>query len=306
VRIAIYGSGGVGGYFGGRLAEVGQDVAFIARGEHLAALRERGLRVDSIAGDFVVAPVQATDDPTTVGPCDVVLVAVKSWQLPDILEGLRTLVGAHTVVVPLLNGVEAPAMLAAALGPAAVAGGTCRIVSRVLAPGHIAHVAAVPEVVVGELMGNPRSRPSRLEPLVAAFVGARVSAREDDEIERVLWEKLVLIAAYGGVGSLSRVSVGRLRSAPGTRRLLEQALHEGEAIARACGIAVADDLVPRSMAYLDALPPDATTSLQRDIVAGRRSELADWNGALVRLAAAAGVDAPLQRVIVDALGSLPR
>lgn len=303
MRLAIYGSGGVGGYFGGRLARAGHDVAFIARGEHLAALRRAGLRVESrvpsLAG-FVVDPVRATDDPASIGPCDVVLVAVKGWQLPSVLPGLRALVGASTVVVPLLNGVEAPSILGAALGTGAVAGGTCRIVSRVAGPGIVEHVAATPEVQVGALGGGADPR---LGALVEAFVGAGVEARQVDDIERVMWEKLVFIAAYGGVGSLVGAPIGVVRSDPAARGQLEAALREGEAIARACGIAVSEDLVARSLVYLDALAPTATTSLQRDLEAGRPSELDDWNGALVRRAAAAGIDAPVHRGIVDALRS---
>lgn len=303
MRIAIHGSGGVGGYFGGRLAQAGQDVVFIARGEHLAAMRRTGLRVEScqpLVGSFVVDPVRATDDPASVGACDVVIVAVKGWQLAPALPGLRALVGPSTVVVPLLNGVEAPSILAAALGVGAVAGGTCRIVSRVAGPGLIEHVAATPEVQVGALGGG--SDP-RLGALVSALVHAGVEARQVDDIERVMWEKLVFIAAYGGVGSLVGAPIGAVRSDPASRGLLEAALREGEAIARARGIAVAEDLVARSLAYLDALSPAATTSLQRDLQAGRPSELDDWNGALVRMAAAAGVDAPVHRGIVDRLSS---
>lgn len=304
MKLAIYGSGGVGAYFGGRLAKAGEDVTFIARGEHLAAMRTAGLRVESIEpvlGGFVVDPVQATDDPAAVGACAVVLVAVKGWQLPGALPGLRALVGPSTVVVPLLNGVEAPSILAAALGAGAVVGGTCRIVSRIAAPGLVQHVAATPEVQVGALGGGGRD--PRLAPLVRALVRAGVEAREVDDIERVMWEKLVFIAAYGGVGSLVGAPIGVVRSNPASRRQLEAALREGEAIARACGIAVADELVARNLAYLDALAPEATTSLQRDLEAGRPSELDDWNGALVRMAAAAGIDAPVHRGIVDALRS---
>lgn len=298
MRVAIYGSGGVGGYFGGRLAAAGHDVAFIARGEHLHALRATGLRVRSIAGDFAVQPVWATDDPQQVGPCEAVIVAVKGFQLRALAPGLRALVGPATGVVPLLNGVEAPHVLAEALGRDAVAGGTCRIVSRVAAPGVVEHVAATPEVRVGALGGGPHPR---MHALVDALVGAGVDAQQVDDIERVMWEKLVFIAAYGGVGSLVGGTIGRVRADPATRALLEQALREGEAVARARGVSVADDLVARSMAYLDALAPEAKTSLQRDLEAGRPSELDDWNGAIVRAAAEVGVEVPLQRRIVATL-----
>lgn len=303
MKIAVYGTGGVGAYFGGRLAQAGEDVGFIARGAHLAALQSSGLRVDSIAGDFVIAPARATDDPATLGPADVVLVAVKGWQLPSILPGLRALVSPRTIVVPLLNGVEAPSILEAALGPDIVAPGTCKIVSAVVAPGHVRHSAAVPELLIGAPSG-PRA--GTVAALVAALVRAGVDARRVEDIDRALWEKLIFIAAYSGIGAVARAPIGILRAEPGTRRLLEQALSEGAAIARARGITIADDIVARSMAYFDALPPEATTSLQRDVMAGRPSELDTLSGALVRLAASAGVEAPLHSFLVDVLGPQER
>jgi 2-dehydropantoate 2-reductase len=301
VKIGIYGSGGVGGYFGARLAAAGEDVAFIARGEHLRALREHGLRITGSSGELVVAPVRATDAPEEIGPCDAVIVAVKGFQLQGIVPSLRALVGPTTVVVPLLNGVEAPYVLAEALGHAVVAGGTCRIVSRVAAPGVIEHVAATPEVLVGALGGGAHAG---LSGLVDALVRAGVQARQVDDIERAMWEKLVFIAAYGGVGSLLGGSIGAVRSDPVSRALLEQALREGEAVARARGVAVGEDLVARSLAYLDALAPEAKTSMQRDLEAGRASELEDWNGAIVRAAVRVGVEVPVHCRIVEALRGL--
>jgi 2-dehydropantoate 2-reductase len=150
MRVAVYGAGGVGGYFGGRLAQAGEEVVFIARGEHLQAMRSHGLRVDSILGDFV-QPVQATDDPAQAGPVDAVLVAVKAWQVAEAAQAMRPLVGPDTCVVPLQNGVEAPAQLAAALGAEHVLGGLCRIVSLIAGPGHIRHVGLNPSVAFGEL-----------------------------------------------------------------------------------------------------------------------------------------------------------
>jgi 2-dehydropantoate 2-reductase len=301
MKIAIYGSGGVGGYFGGKLAQAGEHVTFLARGPHLCALHSAGLRVHSVTGDFTIHPAHATDDPAAIGPCDLILVAVKGWQLPAILPGLRHLVADQTTIVPLLNGVEAAHQLAQTFGPRAV-GGTCKIVSALAAPGHVHHLAAQPELRVGQLAGSTLSdhHTHQLDQLCAAFTRVGVDARRVDDIDRLLWEKLIFIAAYGGLGALCRAPVGALR-APPTRHLLERALLEGEAVARAHNIDVAAEIVPRSLAYLDALAPDATTSLQRDILAGRPSELDDWSGALLRYAAAAGLEAPLHQLIHAAL-----
>jgi len=301
MKIAIYGSGGVGGYFGGKLAQAGEHVTFIARGAHLRALQSAGLRVDSVAGDFSIDPVHATDNPARVGPCELVLVAVKGWQLPGVLPGLHHLVSAQTIIIPLLNGVDASTTLERNFGPAVV-GGTCKIVSELVAPGQIRHLAAQPELRVGLLASAAPSphHTDRLDQLCAALTSQNVDARRVDDIERLVWEKLIFIAAYGGIGALCRAPIGVLRTPP-TRHLLLRALLEGEAVARANNIDVAADIVPRSLAYLDALPPGATTSLQRDIVAGRPSELDDWSRALLRRAAAARVQAPLHQLLVDAL-----
>lgn len=162
MRIAIFGTGGVGGYFGGRLAQAGQDVVFIARGKHLEAMRTHGLRVDSINGDFTVRPVDAADDPATVGIVDVILVGVKAWQVPEAAEAMRPMVGPETFVVPLQNGVEAPSQLAAALGHEHVLGGLCGFIAFIVEPGHIRHAGADPFIRFGELDNRPSDRVERL------------------------------------------------------------------------------------------------------------------------------------------------
>jgi 2-dehydropantoate 2-reductase len=173
MRIAIVGVGGVGGYFGGRLAEAGAEVAFIARGAHLQAIREHGLRVSSIEGDFVVAPARATDDPAEVGPVDAVLLGVKSWQVAEAAHAMRPLIGSDTAVVPLLNGVEAPDQLAAVLGEDAVLGGVCGIMAFLDGPGRIRHAGVSrPFVHFGELDNR---RTPRVERLLAAFAPARAA-----------------------------------------------------------------------------------------------------------------------------------
>jgi 2-dehydropantoate 2-reductase len=173
MRIAVIGAGGVGGYFGGRLAQSGADTTFIARGATLEALRTRGLRVDSVKGDFVLDRVNATDDPSTIDKVDAVLVAVKAWQIPEAARALQPLLGDDTMVVPLENGMEAPDQLAAVLGREHVLGGLCALVSFIVAPGHIRHAAAEPTVMFGEL-DNRRS--ARAERLCDAFVHAGVKA----------------------------------------------------------------------------------------------------------------------------------
>jgi 2-dehydropantoate 2-reductase len=259
-----------------------------------------------------VQPVQATDDPAQVGPVDAVLVAVKAWQVPEAAQAMRPLVGPDTFVVPLQNGVEAPAQLAAVLGPEHVLGGLCRIVSLIAGPGHIRHVGLTPSVAFGELSwGETRflrraknlvSKPSRAERLRQAFARAQgLSVEIPADIQAAMWEKFVFIAALSGVGAVTRAPAGALRSVPETRRLLEQAMQEVCAVARARGIALSDDMVARTMAYVDGLSPTATASMQRDIMEGRPSELAAQNGAVVRLGEEVGVATPVHSFIYGSL-----
>jgi 2-dehydropantoate 2-reductase len=299
LRLAVFGAGGVGGYFGGRLAQAGEEVAFIARGEHLRALQRDGLRVESIAGDFAVNPVRATDDPANVGPVDVVLVAVKAWQLAGAAEQMRPLVGPETVVLPLLNGVEAPAQLAAVFGQERVAAGLCTLITSIAAPGLIRHEGAAPRIAFGRPDGQ---RDARLEALLGAFSRAQgLTAEMVDDIEAAMWRKFLMITTFSGVGAVTRAPIGVMRALPETRALLQQSLREIYAVALALGVPLTPEAMDGAMAFMDALPPAATASMQRDILDGRPSELEAQNGAVVRLGAQAGVETPLNRFLYASL-----
>ncbi len=298
MRVAVFGTGGVGGYFGGRLAQAGEKVVFIARGEHLRAIRQDGLRVDSVKGDFVISPCEATDDPSAVGEVDVVLVGVKAWQVTEAARTMRSLVGERTTVLPLQNGVETPRQLAEVLGQEHVVGGLCKIITQVVGPGHIRHSGADPYVALGELDGT---RGRRVEQLKAALERAGVTVEIPADIRVALWEKFLLIAAISGVGAVTRASLGPLLKVPETRRLLERAMQEIEAVARGHGVGVAADAVARTMAFFDSLPGDGTASMQRDIMAGRPSELESQNGAVVRLGREAGVATPVHDFLYASL-----
>jgi len=298
MRIAIFGTGGVGGYFGGRLAAAGEEVTFIARGATLAALRERGLIVESGKGDFAVRPAAATDDPGQVGVVDAVLLAVKAWQVGEAAGRLQPLLGDGSVVVPLENGVEAPGQLVAAFGPGAVAGGLCQIVAFQVAPGRIRHAGLEPAIAFGELDRRPSPR---LERLRRSFERAGVNARIPADIEVAMWEKFLFIASLSGLGAVTRVPAGVVRSLPETRELLVGALAEIAAVARARGVSLPADATERTLAFIDALPGEATASMQRDIMAGRPSELEAQNGAVVRLGRAAGVATPVAAFVYAAL-----
>lgn len=298
MRIAIHGVGGAGGYFGAQLARAGEEVVFIARGEHLDAIRADGLHVETPRGEIVIRPAQANDDPARVGPVDVVLVCVKAWQVVEAAHAIRPMVGPQTVVIPLQNGVEAPSQLASVLGAERVLGGLCGTFSWKAGPGRIRSIGEANFVKFGELDRRPSARTERLR---EAFARAGVTAEIPADIHAALWEKFLFVVPFGGVGAVTRAPVGVLRSMPETRALLEQGMREILAVARASQIALPDGVVEKTMAFVDRLAPGATTSLQRDIADGKPSELEAWNGAVVRLGRAAGTAVPLHEFIYCSL-----
>ncbi|MEA2572193.1 MAG: 2-dehydropantoate 2-reductase [Acidobacteriota bacterium] len=290
MRVAVIGAGGVGGYFGGRLAASGVHTTFIARGATLEALRTRGLRVDSINGDFAIEHLAATDEPSSIGIVDAVLFAVKAWQIPEAAEAIRPLVGPETIVVPLENGMEAPEQLARVLPDANILGGLCGIVSYIVEPGHIRHSGAEPFVMFGAL--NP-GRSAAAERLRDLFIAAGVKADIPPDINRSMWTKFLFIAPMSGVGAATRAPVGVWRTIPETRELAMRAIDEVLAVANARGVTLAEDAAAQTLARFDALPAESTSSLQRDVMEGKPSELDAQLGAVVRMAEAAGIAVPV-------------
>jgi 2-dehydropantoate 2-reductase len=299
MKFAIMGSGGVGGYFGARLAEAGEDVTFIARGRHLAAMQHDGLHVSSIKGDVVVQPVKATDDPATLGEVDCVIVAVKAWQVREAAEAIRPLVGADTLVLPLENGVEAADILAEVLGETPVLEGLCGILAWREAPGHIRHAGVDPFVRFGERDNHTSERTARLKAVFDKAHG--VSAEIPDDIVVAQWSKFLFICAMSGIGSLCRAPIGVTRQLPETRALIESMLEEIHQVAQGHGVAFPANAVARAMQFIDAMPADSTSSMQRDILAGEPSELESQNGAVVRLGRAVGVATPIHAAVYAAL-----
>ena len=290
MRVAVFGTGGVGGYFGGRLAQAGEDVFFIARGEHLRAIQQRGLRVESVLGDFTIHPAQATSDPGQVGTVDAVLLGVKAWQVSQAAAAMRPLLGPATISVPLQNGVDASAQLSAVLGQAGVLGGLCKISAMVAAPGLICHLGVEPYIAFGELDG--RSNPLA-ERLLDAFKRAGVRAQIPPDIRVALWEKFLFIAAFSGLSAVTRAPAGALHGQPELWRMLERAMEEIYAVARARRVNLPDDAVARTVAFVEGLPAGSTPSLMRDIVAGKPSELDYQSGAVVRMGQEAGIPVPV-------------
>jgi 2-dehydropantoate 2-reductase len=289
MRIAMIGAGGVGGLLGGRLAHASRDVTFFARGAHAAAMRQHGLRVDSFLGDFRVPKVKVMDGPGVAGTFDAVIVTVKAWQLTDSFATIRPLLRSDSVVVPLLNGLDAADQLRAGLDTGIVAGGLCAFSAHIEAPGHIKHVGTEPQVVVGTLDRSPLDA---LGALRDEFLAAGVKASVSPDIRLDLWRKYAFIGPVGAVGALAGLAVGGWRTEQQWRNYLRAMIEEARAVARAEGVTMPEDEADGVLARVDALNPEVKASMHRDIEAGRPSEPDAQVGAVVRRAAAHSVDVP--------------
>lgn len=298
MRIAVIGAGGVGGYFGARLAAGGEDVAFIARGAHLEAMRRDGLRVTSALGDMTIKPVEAESDAGKVGPVDLVIIAVKLWSTEDALRTAERLLGPSTAVVSFQNGVEAADLAAGRLGAARVMGGTAHIAAVIEAPGVIRHNGTMAALTFGELDGRASERTSAL---LEACRKAGIDARVPGDIRRSIWEKFVFLVGVAGMTCLTRMPVGVMRSDPVTREMLRDVMAEVAAVARAKGVELAADLVERQTSFIDSLPPDTVPSMLADLRRGNRLEVEWLSGAVCRLGGELRVPTPLNRAIYAAL-----
>jgi 2-dehydropantoate 2-reductase len=296
LKVAVYGPGGVGGYFGAVLARAGNAVSLIARGEHLKAIRANGLRIQTPKEEFTITPAAASDNPADIGPVDIVLVGVKAWQVPEVARAMRPLLKSGTRVVPLQNGVEAADDLAKVLGCENVLGGLCRIIASIAAPGIIKIGPMEPVVVL-----DGADQEDNAKALYDAFRAAGVNVQKAPDIQAAVWEKLLFIAAVSGVGSVSRANVGEVRQSLPTRTLLQQVMEEAAAVAAKRGVRLADDIVTRTLAFIDGMPGEGTASMQRDIAAGRPSELEAIIGSVTRLGSAAGVPTPATQFIYASL-----
>jgi 2-dehydropantoate 2-reductase len=298
MRIAVMGAGGVGGYFGARLAQAGHDVAFVARGRHLAAMRERGLAVRSALGDVHLPRPTATDDPAALAPAAIVLFAVKLWDTESAAEAMRPLLAHGGVVVPFQNGVGSVERIGAIVGAERVMGGVAQIAATIAEPGVIGHTGTMARLRFGAVL--PAQQPAA-EALLAACNGAGIEAELVADIRRALWEKFVFLAAFSGLTSVARQPIGILRADPDLRAALEAAMREAWAVGRAQGIALADDFIAQLMNFTDSLPAEMRSSMLNDLAAGNRLEAPWLCGAVARMAAAAGFPAPVNSTLYAAL-----
>ncbi len=293
MRIGVVGAGGVGGYFGGRLALAGTEVALLARGAHLAALRDRGLHVRGVVDDFSVR-VSASDDPVEIGPCDVVLFCVKSYDTEQAAGLLGPLLGPETAVVSLQNGIDNEEKIAARIGPEHVLGGAAFILAHIAEPGVVEQTGGPGRIVFGELDGQ---RSERAERLLDTCRAAGIDAAIGDDIRAVLWDKYAFLCALAGVTAAARLPIDRLLRVPESRELFRQIVQEVSLVARAEGVALADDVVDQKTAFAESLEPGSFSSLHHDLVTGRRLELDALHGELVRRAARHQLRVPATEVV---------
>lgn len=294
MRVAVVGAGGIGAPLGASLALAGENVTFIARGPHLAAMRANGLKIEGDRGESLIRPVRATDDPATIGPVDLVLFCVKLWDVESAGEQIRPLTGPDTAIIPLQNGVDASERLIPIVGAAHVLGGVAVVTGSIIAPGVIRQSGQHHRIVFGELDGRITRR---CEAIRDACEAAGINAELSGDIQRARWEKFIVLVAASGVCAVSRLPIGPLRDDPDIVPLFDEAMKEVVAVGAACGVQLPQNVLDPWRALLRGVPADWIPSMAVDIRSGRRLELPWLGGKLVELAAAHGVPVPVNRTI---------
>jgi 2-dehydropantoate 2-reductase len=298
MRIAVMGSGGTGGYFGGLLARAGEEVIFVARGAHLEALRMRGLTVKSrLAGEFTL-PVRATDSPNEVGPVDLILFCVKTYDTDSAAESIRPLIGAETMLLSLQNGVDNAERIARIAGHDSGLGAVAYVVSAIEAPGVIAQTAGPGKIILGELAGGTGALIARLH---GALQSAGISAEVHPDVRIAIWQKFLFICAFSGVTALTRVPIGPIVTDQVTHDLFRGTVEEAEAVARCGGIELPEDCVEQALAMAASVEPWGRGSMYHDLANGLRLELEALNGEVVRRGDEQDIQTPLNFVIYAAL-----
>lgn len=293
MKIAIIGTGGVGGFFGGKLAKAGYDVTFFARGAHLNAIRKNGLTVKSIQGDFTLDNVKITDRIETIGLTDLVILCVKAWQVGDISKELIPILKNDSTILPLQNGVMAAEELTKNIRNENIIGGLCRIISKIEAPGVINHFGMEPSIIFGEIDNTITERVSNIK---AMFDKAGISSRISDDITSDLWKKFIGICV-SGLLAVTKTTYGELRELEETRQLMIELLNEIYLLSQKAGIKTEPGIVEKTVSVIDSYPYGSTSSLTRDVWEGRQSEIDYQNGAVVRLGEKFGVDTPVNRFV---------
>ena len=293
MKIAVIGAGGVGGYFGGKLAQAGNEVLFLTRGKALEVIREKGLRVKSFKGDFTVHP-EVSDRPESISSAELVLFCTKSWQLDAVARSIRPFLNESAVVLPLQNGADNAQRLIDVLPPDTVLGGLCKIVSKIESPGVIDHFTFEPEIIFGELSGQLSDRTRKIKEV---FDAAGFKNKLSENIERDIWLKFLFIASISAMGTLTRSVLGVMREDAFIRSKMRETAQEILAVGRALGIDLFDADIDRAFDMIDQGDFETTMSLQRDMMEGRPSELENFNGFIVKKGDALGIETPVNDFI---------
>jgi 2-dehydropantoate 2-reductase len=297
-RIAVMGSGGVGGYYGGRLAAAGEDVTFIARGAHLEAMRRHGLRIVSPLGDAHIDPVKASDDPAGIGPVDIVMFCVKLYDVETAAERCRPLIGPDTAVISFLNGIDSEDRMRPILGEGHVVAGVAHIPANIAEPGVIQHNGKFAALQFGEMDG---STSPRLSAFLDACKGAGIQASLVDDIQAAVWAKFTMLASFAAVACLARQPAAVIKADADITALFRGAVDEIVALAKAKGVNLPADQAEKTMQAFAGFPDGMKPSMLFDLENGRRIELEGLSGAVVRLGQQLGIDTPVHRVAYGAL-----
>ncbi len=300
MKTAIIGSGGVGGYFGAKLAQAGNEVTFLARGAHKEAMQTHGLKVKSVNGDFEVKNIKVTDQIKEIGQVDLIIIAVKAWQIKELREELNSILHDETLIIPLQNGVMAADELKEVISGKQVLGGVCRIISKIESPGVIHHIGIEPTILFGAF--NKEENPT-IQKVKAAFDQAGINSRISRDIEADLWKKFIGICV-SGLLAVTHTTYGECRELPETRQMMIDLLTEIYHLASAKGVDLKADIVEKTITAIDAYPYKSTSSLTRDVMEGKPSEIEYQNGTVVKLGKELGVEVPVNRFVYSCV--LPR
>lgn len=303
MKILIFGVGGVGGYFGGKLAQAGFDVTMIARGKHLEAIKQNGLEVESINGNFKVNPKLATNNLAEVSTPDLVILGVKSWQIPKIAQKLKPVISAETMILPLQNGANNAEKLLKILPKKNIIAGLCHLISFVEKPGKIKHVSFEPKITFGEI---DNSNSERIQHLKKVFDKAEITNFNPENIQLEIWKKFLFIATISGIGGLTRVSIDKIRESEYLYDLLQKTAEEIKAVANAKGIPLTEEHLEKTFEVIKSQQAGTTASTQRDIMAGRPSELENFNGFIVKEAEQLGISTPVNKMVYECLLPMER
>lgn len=297
MKIAIIGVGGVGGYFGGKLANAGLDVTLFVRGEHLKAIKTNGLLVKSLLGDFKVGTIKATDNLKELGFVDLVIIGVKAWQVKEIAPELKCIVNENTTILPLQNGILAAQGLKEQIDEKNIIGGLCRIISKIESPGVINHFGVVPEIVFGEFSNVKTERILKIKEM---FDIAGINSKISHNIDSDLWKKFIAICV-SGLLAVSKTNYGQMRELKETRQLMIDLLSEIFQLSKKIGIQIEDDFLSKAISFIDSFPYDSTSSLTRDVWEGKPSEIEYQNGTVVTLGEKYGIETPVNKFIYNCI-----